>query len=80
LPEAELTRRLADTDAAVIMKLGRNLPKVRRALVAAGLEGRAIYVERATMARQVVARLADKTDDEAPYFAMVLVPGEGRRL
>jgi len=27
-----------------------------------------------------MARLADKTDDEAPYFAMVLVPGEGRRL
>ena len=32
LPEDELTRRLADTDAAVVMKLGRNLPKVRRAL------------------------------------------------
>ena len=80
LPEAELARRRADTDAAVIMKLGRNLPKVRRALVAAGLEGRAIYVERATMERQVVARLVDKADDEAPYFAMVLVPGEGRRL
>ncbi|CAM5773195.1 precorrin-2 C(20)-methyltransferase [Bosea minatitlanensis] len=80
LPEAELARRLADTDAAVIMKLGRNLPKVRRALAAAGLAQRAIYVERATMARQVVARLSDKRDDEAPYFAMVLVPGEGRRL
>ena len=80
LAESELTRRLADTDAAVIMKLGRNLPKVRRALTAAGLADRAIYVERATMARQVVARLADRTDDEAPYFAMVLVPGEGRRL
>ncbi len=36
LPEAELVRRLADTDAAVIMKLGRNLPKVRRALEATG--------------------------------------------
>ncbi len=80
LPEAELTRRLADTDAAVIMKLGRNLPKVRRALEAAGLSTRAIYVERATMEQQVVARLSDKGDDEAPYFAMVLVPGEGRRL
>ena len=80
LDEAALTARLQATDAAVIMKLGRNLPKVRRALVAAGLEGRAIYVERATMARQVVARLADKGDDNAPYFAMVLVPGEGRRL
>lgn len=80
LAEAELTRRLADTDAAVIMKLGRNLPKVRRALQAAGLINRAIYVERATMAGQVVTRLAEKADDEAPYFSMILVPGEGRRL
>lgn len=80
LAESELTRRLADTDAAVIMKLGRNLPKVRRALQAAGLINRAIYVERATMAGQVVTRLAEKSDDEAPYFSMILVPGEGRRL
>ena len=80
LPEAELVRRLADTDAAVIMKLGRNLPKVRRALEAAGLIARAIYVERATMQGQAIIRLAEKPDDEAPYFSMVLVPGEGRRL
>ena len=31
------------------------------------------------MANEVVMALADKTDDSAPYFAMVLVPGEGRR-
>jgi precorrin-2/cobalt-factor-2 C20-methyltransferase len=80
LAEGELTRRLVDTDAAVIMKLGRNLPKVRRALKAAGLINRAIYVERATMADQRVERLAEKADDEAPYFSMILVPGEGRRL
>ncbi len=80
LAEGELTRRLVDTDAAVIMKLGRNLPKVRRALKASGLINRAIYVERATMADQRVIRLAEKPDDEAPYFSMILVPGEGRRL
>jgi precorrin-2/cobalt-factor-2 C20-methyltransferase len=80
LPEDELTRRLADTDAAVVMKIGRHLPKVRRALTAAGLIDRAIYVERATMTDQRIVRLADKGDDEAPYFSMVLVPGEGRRL
>ncbi|MCA0319656.1 MAG: precorrin-2 C(20)-methyltransferase [Proteobacteria bacterium] len=80
LPEQDLARRLKDTDAAVVMKLGRNLPKVRRALEAAGLVGRAIYVERATMAAQKILPLAEKTDDEAPYFSMILVPGEGRRL
>jgi precorrin-2/cobalt-factor-2 C20-methyltransferase len=80
LPEEELERRLADADAAVIMKLGRNLPKVRRALTHSGRLGRALYVERGTMKDAVVMRLADKADDCAPYFAIVLVPGwEGRR-
>jgi precorrin-2/cobalt-factor-2 C20-methyltransferase len=79
LPEEELERRLADADAAVIMKLGRNLPKVRRALARSGQLGRALYVERGTMKDAVVKRLADKADDCAPYFAIVLVPGwEGR--
>ena len=50
LSEFELARRLADTDAAVIMKVGRNLPKIRKALSATGLLDRAIYVERGTMA------------------------------
>lgn len=79
LPRAELARRLAATDAAVVMKLGRNLPKVREALTDAGLAERAIYVERGTTAEERVLRLADKTDDDAPYFALILVPGEGRR-
>jgi precorrin-2/cobalt-factor-2 C20-methyltransferase len=75
LPESELARRLAEADAAVVMKLGRNLPKVRRALVAAGCLERAIYVERGTMAEGAMVRLRDKPDDDAPYFALVLVPG-----
>ena len=75
LPEDELARRLADADAAVVMKLGRNLPKVRRALERAGRLAGAMYVERGTMADAVVMRLADKADDCAPYFAIVLVPG-----
>jgi precorrin-2/cobalt-factor-2 C20-methyltransferase len=75
LPEDELERRLGDADAAVIMKLGRNLPKVRRALARSGHLARAMYVERGTMKDAVVMRLADKADDCAPYFAVVLVPG-----
>jgi precorrin-2/cobalt-factor-2 C20-methyltransferase len=74
-----LTERLRQTDAAVVMKLGRHLPKVRAALAAAGLLERAVYVERGTMAGERVVRLADKADDDAPYFSMVLLPGEGRR-
>ncbi len=75
LPEYELERRLADADAAVVMKIGRHLAKVRRALERAGRLDRAIYVERGTMANAAVMKLTDKLDTVAPYFAMVLVPG-----
>ena len=79
LPEGELARRLADADAAVVMKVGRHLPKVRRALEASGRLPRAIYVERGTMADTVMVPLSAKPDDEAPYFAVVLVPGWEQR-
>lgn len=73
--EAELSRRLVDTEAAVIMKVGRNLPKIRRALASAGRLGEAIYVERGTMPASRSMRLSEKLDDTAPYFSLVLVPG-----
>lgn len=75
MSEFELTRRLADTDAAVIMKVGRNLPKIRRALEAAGRLREAVYVERGTMTGSTSIRLEQKSDDMAPYFAIVLVAG-----
>jgi precorrin-2/cobalt-factor-2 C20-methyltransferase len=75
LPEGELARRLADADAAVVMKVGRHLPKLRRALKTSGRLPRAIYVERGTMADAKMIPLAAKLDDDAPYFAVVLVPG-----
>jgi precorrin-2/cobalt-factor-2 C20-methyltransferase len=79
LPESELARRLADADAAVVMKIGRHLAKLRRALKCSGRLERAIYVERGTMADAKMIPLAAKTDDEAAYFAVVLVPGWGQR-
>lgn len=79
LPEYELERRLADADAAVVMKIGRHLAKVRRALDRAGRLDRAIYVERGTMANAAMMPLVDKLDTYAPYFAIVLVPGWERR-
>jgi precorrin-2/cobalt-factor-2 C20-methyltransferase len=79
LPEAELARRLADADAAVVMKVGRHLPKLRRALADSGRLDRAIYVERGTMADAKMLPLRAKPDDDAPYFAVVLVPGWEQR-
>jgi precorrin-2/cobalt-factor-2 C20-methyltransferase len=75
MAEDQLTRRLGDTEAAVIMKVGRNLPKIRRALIAAGKLSQAVYVERGTMANSAMIPLAEKADDMAPYFSLVLVPG-----
>ncbi len=75
LPQDALERRLADADAVVVMKLGRHLPKVRRALARVGRLERAIYVERGTMPGAAASKLSEKLDDEAPYFSVVLVPG-----
>ncbi|WP_281517684.1 precorrin-2 C(20)-methyltransferase [Ferranicluibacter rubi] len=80
MDEAELCRRLGDTQAAVIMKVGRNLPKIRRALAASGKLENAVYVERGTMANAAMTPLADKLTDEAPYFSLVLVPGWSGRI
>ena len=75
LPLEDLVRRLGQCDAAVIMKLGRNLAKVQAAVHDAGLLGRARYVERATMATQRVLPLADVAPASSPYFSLVVIPG-----
>jgi precorrin-2/cobalt-factor-2 C20-methyltransferase len=62
-----------------VMKVGRHLPKLRRALETSGRLPHAIYVERGTMSEEKLIPLADKTDDDAPYFAVVLVPGWEKR-
>ena len=79
LPEAELARHMADTDALVVMKIGRNIDKVRRALETAGRMDRAWLVEYATMPGQKVMRLAEVEGRVTPYFSIVLVHGQGRR-
>jgi precorrin-2/cobalt-factor-2 C20-methyltransferase len=79
LPFEALVAHLKQCDAAVVMKLGRNYDKVRRAFAEAGLLDRALYVERGTMAGEIVAPLRQERDGPAPYFSLVLLPGQGRR-
>ncbi len=76
LPEAELTRRMRDSDALVVMKTGRNLPKIRRALSAAGRLEQAWLVAHGTSRQQRVLRLAEMEEADCPYFAIVLVHGQ----
>ncbi|UCZ58479.1 precorrin-2 C(20)-methyltransferase [Mycolicibacterium phocaicum] len=78
LPAAELQRRLSDTDAAVVMKLGRSYPTVRQALSAAGRLDEAFYVERASTEAQRVLPAGEVDDATVPYFSIAILPG-GRR-
>ncbi|MEO1688296.1 MAG: precorrin-2 C(20)-methyltransferase [Pseudomonadota bacterium] len=79
LPEDQLARGLEEADAAVVMKIGRNLAKVRAALARAGKADRAWLVEFASMDGQSVTPLTEATQTSAPYFSIVIVHGCGRR-
>jgi precorrin-2 C20-methyltransferase / precorrin-3B C17-methyltransferase len=80
LPLEALATRLSTTDAAVVIKLGRNFAKVRDAAARAEVGERAIYVERASSAGEQTAALGDVDAEAVPYMSLVLVPGEdGRR-
>ncbi len=79
LSEDDLADQMQMADALVVMKTGRNLPKIRRALERAGRLADAWLVERGTMPGQRVLPLVEMTEGDAPYFAIVLVHGQGRR-
>jgi precorrin-2/cobalt-factor-2 C20-methyltransferase len=79
LDEPTLTARLRNTDAAIIMKVGSNLPKIRQAIEAAGLTPRATLVERGTMPDSRLIPMSE-AGQAAPYFSLVLIPGrQGKR-
>ncbi|GAY15193.1 precorrin-2 C(20)-methyltransferase [Mycobacterium sp. shizuoka-1] len=74
----ELARRLADADAAVVMKLGRTYPQVREALSMAGRLDDAFYVERASTDSQRVLPAGDVDAESVPYFSLAILPGGER--
>lgn len=74
LDVADLTARLAASDAAAIVKLGRTFAGVRRALEQSGRLDRARYVERASTDRQRVEPAAAVDPESVPYFSLVVVP------
>lgn len=73
LPADALAEKLAATDSAAIMKLGRTFPKVRQALQEAGRLDEAWYVERATTDKQRIEPLADVDPSTVPYFSVALL-------
>ena len=79
LPEDDLIRHMRGADALAIMKIGRNLPRVRHALALAGRLDQAWLIERGTMQGQRIQRLSLTDLAECPYFSIIVVPGQGRR-
>ena len=73
LGEAEIARRLGDSDAAAIVKLGRHFPKVRRVLSELDLLDSALYIERATLPTQRVASFTCVDAGPVPYFSTTLI-------
>ncbi|MFF3438648.1 precorrin-2 C(20)-methyltransferase [Streptosporangium sp. NPDC002721] len=74
LPAEVLAERLASTDSAAVLKLGRTFTKVRDALAEAGRLDEAWYVERATTGQQRLAPLAEVDPGSVPYFSLALIP------
>ncbi len=76
LDDQTLEARIASAGAVAFIKVGRHLGRVRRLLDRTGLLERAVLVAHASRPDETVSALADTTDDRAPYFSMILVPGD----
>jgi precorrin-2 C20-methyltransferase/precorrin-3B C17-methyltransferase len=74
LPPDELAERLAGTESAAVLKLGRTFTGVRDALQRSGRLADAWYVERATTDRERVAPMSEVDPESVPYFSLALLP------
>jgi len=75
LEQENLEKCLSMGEAFAIIKVGRNLDKIRAAIRNAGLLERALYIERATMAGECIKPLYKVTAGNTPYFSLILIPG-----
>jgi len=73
LPDAEIGERLAASDAAVIIKIGRHFRRIRGLLENMNLVERAGYLERISLGEEKVLPLRQVGAESAPYFSMILV-------
>lgn len=79
LPQETLVTQMKQADALIIMKIGRNIDKIRAALREAGRFEAAWLVEYASMPNQTVQKLSDAEGKVTPYFSIIIVHGQGRR-
>ena len=77
LPADELKRRLADTDAAVVLKLGRSYPAVREALSSIGSARRHVLRRAGQHADgSGCCPRPTSTTTSVPYFSLAMLPGD----
>lgn len=76
LPAEVLAEKLAVAHAAVILKMGRNFPKVYGVLKQLGLDKRARYIERATSAQQRIVPIDQVDPATVPYFSIIVIPSQ----
>lgn len=79
LPEDTLVGQMTQSDAIVVMKIGRHIEKVKSALKQAGKFEAAWLIEFASMPNQTVQKLGEAGDKITPYFSIIVVHGQGRR-
>ena len=78
LSKKELVNKISSTDAAVIMKVGQNLEKIRTSIALAERESDAFIVEFAAMSNQSVCKLVEYTQEVAPYFSIIILHGKAK--
>jgi precorrin-2/cobalt-factor-2 C20-methyltransferase len=68
---------LQQCDRVVVMKVGRHLDKIKEALAAARMSETAILVENATLQGQRVRPLSVVTEQQVPYFSLIIAGRKG---
>lgn len=72
LPEDALAARIGAADAAVVLKVGRHMAKLRRVLIRLGRADTALYAERVGMPKDGRVLPLSQAPDKPPYFSLVL--------
>lgn len=75
LPLDSLIHQLRNSNACIIMKIGRNFQKVQNALKQAGLFDQALYIEKGTQPQERILPLKALSEQAAPYFSLILIAG-----
>lgn len=78
LPDEIIVARLAEAEAAAIIKLGRHFERVRDLLARADLIDCARYIEHASLPSERARAMTDIDPATVPYFSLILLHRRGQ--